>query len=296
MRNFLGTVRVRILNLVKSLRIFSFSEKIIFLILLTLTLISAIFADSSKAYAMDMTVGATTWYARGDQYNSQKDDVERYNSIVESDLSLLYGPVISLKFNDDFNLTFVFLYGKFESEKSEFKRIDSDLALNYKLSDFFKVFAGIKYLSYGVMPFGNNFWAANDFIIQDIDSHTSYGTGLGLSATVPILIENLFCLATVSGLYMLGNQKFDIDKVIITPGPPLGMHTKPRGMKIAYHEYGVNANLSVAYYIADWSTVVSLGGRFQYFIADYERNDIYLDSVKFMIYGVTLTATYTFSI
>ena len=235
---------------------------------------------------MDMTVGATTWYAWGKQYNSQKDKVGEYNSIIESDPSLLYGPAISLKFNDDFNLTFVFLYGKFESEKSKFNRIDSDLAINYKLSDYFKVFAGLKYLSYGVIPFGNNFWESNDFVIKNIDTHTSYGTGLGVSATVPIT-GNLFCLATVSGLYLLGNQKVDITDAY---------DDNPQKLKIWYNEYGFNSNLSLAYYIADWSTVISLGGRFQFIMADYAGNKIHLESVKFMIYGVTLTATYTFGI
>jgi len=235
---------------------------------------------------MDMTVGATTWYAWGKQYNSQKDQFGKYNTIIDSDPSLLYGPALSLKFNDDFNLTFVFLYGKFESEKSEFKRIDSDLALNYKLHDYFKVFIGAKYLSYGVMPVTGNFHGASDFTIEDIDSHTSYGTGLGASATVPI-IDNLFGLATVSGLYLFGKQ--GIDKTDGIGGPE-------QTIKIGYKEYGINTNLSLAYYIAQWSTVVSLGGRFQYIISDYKDNDIHLDSVRFLIYGATLTATYTFGI
>ena len=54
--------------------------------------------------------------------------------------------------------------------------------------------------------------------------------------------------------------------------------------------------LSLAYYIAQASTVISLGGRLQYLIANYESNAIFLDSIKFAIYGVTLTATYTFNI
>jgi len=241
-----------------------------------------------------MTAGATTWYAWGKQYNSQEDNISKYNTIIDSDPSLLYGPALSVKFNNDFNLTFVFLYGKFESEKSNFRRIDSDIALNYRLSNYFKIFIGAKYLSYGVMPIGDNFWGAHDFIIKKINTHTSYGTGLVVSATVPIT-GNLFCLGTVSGLYLLGNEKVDIYKIEIE-GPPPVFKYPPQRLKIGYNEYGINTNLSLAYYIADWSTVVSLGGRFQYIIADYKDNDIYLSSVRFMIYGVTLTATYTFSL
>jgi hypothetical protein len=266
-----------------------------FIILLMLAFIPAAFFASSKAYAIDLTVGATSWYAWGKQYNSQKDDVEEYNSIVESDPSLLYGPAISAKFNNDFNLTFVFLYGTFNSEKSKFKRIDSDLAINYKLHDYFKVFIGCKYLSYGVTPVGSNFMTANDFEIEKVDTHTSYGPGLGVSGTIPIF-GNLFGLATISGLYLFGNQKIDIYETKPDAGPPPGMLKDPHSLKIDYKEYGINTNLSVAYYIAEWSTVISLGGRFQYIISDYKDNAIYLSSVGFLIYGVTLTATYTFSL
>ena len=264
-------------------------------LLLTLIAICISVIIPNRVYAIDITAGATSWYAWGEQYNSQKDSVEKYNSIIESDPSLLYGPAISAKFNNDFNLTFVFLYGTFNSEKSNFKRIDSDLALNYKLSDYFKVFAGVKYLSYGVMPAKSNFMAANDFEIEKVNAHTSYGAGLGVSATIPIT-GNLFGLATVSGLYLFGNQKIDIYEIKPDAGPPPGMLKDPHSLKIGYKEYGINSNLSVAYYIAEWSTVISLGGRFQYIIADYEDNAIYLSSVGFLIYGVTLTATYTFNI
>ena len=52
---------------------------------------------------------------------------------------------------------------------------------------------------------------------------------------------------------------------------------------ITYSSYGVNLD--------------SDGGRFQYLIADYKNkdNDVYLDYIRFIIYGVTLTATYNFS-
>jgi hypothetical protein len=251
-----------------------------------LMFLPVIFFDTGKAYAVDITAGITSWYAWGEQYNSQEDDLDNYSSTIESDPSLLYGPALSVKFNDDFNLTFVFLYGTFDSGNSSFKRIDSDLAINYKLHDYFKIFAGLKYLSYGVMPVKSNLWGDLSFKVKDVDPHTSYGTGLGVSATIPI-IGNLFGLATVSGLYLFGKQGVGITDPY---------DDNPENLKIGYNEYGINTNLSAAYYIAEWSTVISLGGRFQYIIADYKDNAINLSTVRFMIYGVTLTATYTFNI
>ena len=198
---------------------------------------------------------------------------------------------MAVKFNEDYNLTFVYLYGKFDGEnnageKFNFKRNDSDLALNYKLTDYLKIFLGAKYLSYGIMPAKDNLYSAITYEITGIDSHTSYGPGLGISATIPIL-NNIFGLATVSGLYLWGKDKFDIKD---------DRGANQRNLSISYNEYGINTNLSIAYYISDYSTAISLGGRFQYIIADYPGNEIYLSNIKSIIYGVTLTATYTFSI
>ena len=42
------------------------------------------------------------------------------------------------------------------------------------------------------------------------------------------------------------------------------------------------------------ATTISLGGRFQYFKPNYDKDDSDGSAAKF--YGITLTATYTFSI
>ena len=264
-------------------------KKIIFSIF---TAISISILIPLKTYAVDITVGATTWYAQSEQYYTQnKNAWFMHDSSVKSDPAFLYGPTLAVRLTNDFNLTFVFLYGTFETgrddgnfkSKSKYKRSDSDLALNYRLNDYFKVFAGMKYLSYDITPGDTD---SLTFQIRNIDTHTSLGSGLGVSATIPI-VGNLFCLGTVSGLYLFGKDKAGITD---TNG------NNPRNVNINYNEYGFNSTLSLAYYIAQASTVISLGGRFQYLIADYKDNAIYLDSIKFTIYGVTLTAKYTFSL
>jgi len=267
-------------------------KKFIFLILTTI-FISII--TQHKLYAVDITVGATTWYAFSEQKNTQGKGAPGLigDTIVKSDPALLYGPTLAVRLSNDFNFTFVYLYGDFVTikedgtnfkSKSKYKRSDSDLALNYRLSDYFKVFAGMKYLSYNIAPYATDLMS---FEIKNIDTHTSLGAGLGLSATVP-LIGNLFCLGTVSGLYLFGK-----DKIGITDADSV---SNPRSVNLNYNEYGINSTIALAYYIAPASTVISLGGRLQYLVADYKNNAIYLDSIKFTIYGVTLTATYTFSI
>jgi len=263
---------------------------------LTLITISISILIPLKTYAVDITVGATTWYAQSEQYYTQNKNVFPmqyiHDALIKSNSAFLYGPTLAVRLTNDFNLTFVFLYGTFETGrddgnfkyKSKYKRSDSDLALNYRLGDYFKVFAGMKYLSYDITPADTD---SLTFQIRNIDPHTSYGAGLGLSATIPI-IGDLFCLGTVSGLYLFGK-----DKVGITDH---NSAANPRSVNLDYNEYGINSTIALAYYIAPASTVISLGGRLQYLIADYKNNAIYLDSIKFTIYGVTLTATYTFSI
>ena len=198
-----------------------------------------------KLYAVDISVGASTWYVWWD-----RDE-------VDIDPAFLYGPVLAAKFTDNFNMTFVYLHGRFDAKDTAntftMKRNDSDIALNFRLNNYFKLFAGMKYMSYSGI--GNN---------------TSYGPGLGISATFPIL-ENLFLLANISIIYLWGdNDGGD------------------------FKEQGTNSSLSLAYYIASASTVISLGGRYQEFTTVYDDNN--KSRIKHEFYGVTLTATYTFSI
>ncbi|MCL1864909.1 MAG: hypothetical protein FWF73_03765 [Spirochaetes bacterium] len=228
-------------------------KKFIFLTFITISVII-----THKSYAVDISAGLTGWYAWGEQYNVQTGKVP--NSLIESDPSLLCGPALSAKFSDDFNLTFVLLYGEFNAQKDDgakreeakFTRIDSDLALNYRLNNYLKVFGGLKYLSYGIVPY-NEF---QNFILKKINPHKSFGAGLGLSATIPIT-GNLFGLATLSGLYLFGNDSF-------VTGDMWSLTPVLHDVKLAYNEYGFNSNISVAYYISDISTVISLGWRFQY--------------------------------
>jgi len=252
-----------------------------------------------KVYALDITVGASTWYAWGSRYENVQEYSIRKNNNYAFDPTLFYGPALSVKFNNDFNLTFVYLYSKFNyteevykdaadtfSVEAKIKRSDSDLALNYKLHDYFKVFAGAKYMAYEIKL------AYDDYYRGPCDSqskHTSIGPGLGLSSTYPIT-NNIFILGTVSGFYLFSaGEKFKDNKIYDKD--------RPTSMTVGYNEYGINTNISVAYYIAEISTVISLGARYQYFITDYYDYEPFLiNSIKNKIYGIILTATYTFSI
>ena len=208
-------------------------------------------------YAADLSVGATAWYTAWD-FNSSNNQ-----NNTEFDPTFLYGPALSVKFSDDYNLTFVFLYGKFDMHETnstnKMSRTDSDLALNYRLNNYFKIFAGAKYMSYKMPDF----------------NHSSTGPGAGLSVVVPVG-GDFFILGNISGLYLWGKDdtKDSTDK---------------------FNEYGANSSIAAAYYIASTSTTISLGGRYQYFKTDYDGTGNSRD-LTHKFYGVTLSANYSFSI
>jgi len=225
-------------------------------------LIVAVISTAAPSYAVDISAGATTWYAWWDMENEDSD------SDTDIDPTLLYGPALSVKFNDSFNLSFVFLYGKFEMKEEggseDVTRMDSDLALNYRLNNYFKLFVGGKYMGYTQ---GNGF------------DHLGIGPGAGISAVVPVG-GDIYLLGNASALYLWGEEEHtDDDENDVTD---------------KYNEYGLNSSLSLAYYIAPASVTLSIGGRYQYFKTTYEDEDI--DELTHQFYGVTAAATYSFSL
>ena len=241
-----------------------------------------------------MTIGTATWLAWGEQYCQKAES--KYSLHMQSNPAFLYGPTLSVKFNEDFNLTFVFLYGRFNyknqdpNDSTDFKsdRIDVDIALNYRLSEYFKLFGGIKYLSFDMMR--GPYYPETDTFSQYNEHrglHISSGLGLGLSATIPIS-ENIFLLGTLSGFYLtnIGKEKIVLFDYYI--------EETINSFKAEYCDYGINSQVSIAYYIAHVSTAISLGARIQYFETKY-NNDEYPVTIKHIIYGITLSATYSFN-
>ena len=237
----------------------------------------------SEAYAVDMTIGATSWCSWAEQKSAgSSSDIS-----AKSDPSLLFGPTLSVKISESFNLTFVYLYGKFNFDDSgnsfKSKRSDADLALNYRLSDYFKLFAGAKYLSFDMMQVEYIYGSTPGDISINDSKHEFIGAGFGVTGTFPIL-ENLFLLATLSGFSGWGTEKVDVSG------------SKNFSFNAGINDYGINSTLSMAYYITSASTVISLGGRYQYFKTKYAEDQFFPVSIKNNIYGITLSAAYSFNI
>ena len=242
------------------------------LLLLALMAICTGIIVPCKVYAVDITVGATTWDAWLEEHYK---DATYYKS-----QAIFYGPALSVRFYEDFNLTFIYLSGSFAGN---YKRKDSDLALNYRLSDYFKLFAGVKYMEYLKNYTVDDILSPPPGIADVFVEHKGIGPGLGLTATLPVT-ENVYILATLSGFYLWGKEKTEI------------AYATPEEKKSKYNDYGINSTISFAYYITPASTTISFGKRFQYYKTAYKDKDYRDPGHKDKLNGITLTATYNFGI
>lgn len=229
----------------------------------SISFILIFFIAQTALHAADLSVGATGWYTAWD---FEWDGTDK----IEYDPGFLYGPVLSLAMTQDLSLSFVFLYGEFTqvmdeyNEEMDLERYDSDLTMNYRISNYFKLFAGAKYIAF-TWPDGE---------------HKAIGPGAGISGILP-LGNDFFVLGYISGMYLFGNEEGTIEQDYDTTA----------------HEYGGNASISLAYYIPAASTTISLGGRYQQIKIEYDdKLDGMVEDSMSRFYGVTLTAVYTFNI
>lgn len=209
--------------------------------------------------AADMSIGVTTWYAWWDYDQDNNDN--------EFDPALMYGPVLSLGFMDNWSVSAVLLYGSFEDINLgiDYERYDSDLAINYRINSYLKLFAGAK------------------FLYIDVDSGESYhrvtSPSLGVSLTIP-MAQSLFLLGNLSGFYGWGSEK--------------GFLPTGDRFRSDLDEKGFNATISLAWYIDSMSTTMSLGGRYQRAYTVYD-NDLISDATH-TFYGITFGAIYSFGL
>lgn len=263
-------------------------KKLIFTFSLFVIFLTTVFPSAGSA--IEMSAGVYTWY-------SWWDLAEDENCKSELDPEPLYGPALSVGFTNDLSLTFVFLYGKFDVKETDYSeyyasggtepieyynyemnRIDSDIALNYKLNSYLKIYLGAKYTSYsyemGADDNSVGMTAEIDFAV--------FGPGAGISVTLP-LGNNFYFIGNLGGFYLWGEE----ERSFSVSG------TEKSDCK----NYGLNTGISVAYYIEPASTTISLGGRYQHiktWVEGSEGESDQKDTEKF--YGITLSATYSFSI
>lgn len=213
---------------------------------------------SSSLLASDLGIGISGWYA--DWKMEVPDGPTR-----KMDAVFYIGPSISYQFAQSWSTTLVALFTPLPYEMSDgsssttdITRYDVDLALNYQLIRYIKVFFGGKYLGFTF----------------DDGHHHGAGPGGGIGFTIP-LISNFYFLANASGLYLWGN------------------HKDQSGNK-DFTEYGYNLAAQFAYYAASIGLTTSIGYRYQYIKSKYDTNDPVRDTDEHTFKGFTFLIVKSF--
>ena len=244
-------------------------------------------------YAVDLTLGPNICYAWLDE--KQKPLPFRYT--YDADPAFLYGPTLSLKFNDDFSLTYIFLTGDFDCKGTQYlpggtspntgiiSLGEFEFVLNYRINEHFKVFGGAKYIYWTYVGYLDSFaeralWVLIRSLVLGlplgVEEFDSRGPTSGLQADFQVA-ENLFLIARLGGFYLWGKDKTTSET-------------------FTYNEYGFNSNMGFEYHVQFFPLIISLGGRFQYSQTGYydvERGN--RNKRKQKLYGITLAITDTFS-
>lgn len=200
---------------------------------------------------------------------------------------MLYGPIFSIMVTDDLSLSVSALFGKqsthWQSEFSYFNsttrvtgnyqfeafRGDVDSAISYRISQYFKVFAGYKYQYLSLSYKYTEIRTDNSNNIKEIDvatadpSETHYhGPAAGIGFTYPIS-ETYFFSMNISGLYMTGD--FELKSKGYKDNTPIGTLEFYQGntMTFPIRQIGVNIEPVIGMNPGNNLPVITLGFRFQ---------------------------------
>ncbi|MFH0975327.1 MAG: hypothetical protein V1874_06055 [Spirochaetota bacterium] len=242
---------------------------------------------AQPASALDYIVGAKGGYFIWDPY--LKDiGVSEFEEMKNGD-GVLYGPVLSVMFSQDFSFSLSGLYGKQSSHWMEedapysggseyrtghhsfnVKRLDLDGALSYRITDNFKIFAGYKYQYLRITIENVSFRRFNGSsrLISIVGKnkikmpYNGPALGLGLSAPVG---ERFFFASNLSFLYMWGKMDMDSDSYSydsndLTPTK----HDNGNNEKFNLRTRGINFEPSIGASMGEGLPIFTVGLRFQW--------------------------------
>lgn len=201
---------------------------------------------------------------------------------------VLYGPIFSIMFTDDLSISVSALMGKqsthWQSKFSYFDsntrvtgnyhfegfRADVDSALSYRMSQYFKIFAGYKYqylkLEYKYTELRTDLTNSNhieeiDVAVADPTTNHFHGPALGIGFTYP-LTDAYFVSMNVSGLYMTGDFEFKGDNLAwLADGTFNGeSHNK---LKVPMRQIGINVEPVIGMNPGNNLPIITVGVRYQ---------------------------------
>jgi hypothetical protein len=302
---------------------------------------------ASASAAVDLSIGGTAWYAWWKPaWSDGKASNRAYNKGLAFFLedshdfkpssNAMAGPIISLGFLERWSIQTVFTMGRllfksngtssdmliapgFTNTAPSYKKYtrdvlkwDSDTSIGCAVHRMVKIFAGFKHQGYRYdetmkntlfIPSDTNF-----FYRALTDDVRSYGGGLGVGLTIPV-VADFYIMASVSGVALWSYETISVrqrDTLIysISAGNVGILFLIPQ--KGHYFSYGGGASLSLAYNIEKINTTLSLGGRYQILFnrQGYNKYNPLFNDVSINIidgqydhfFGITLSAIYTFHI
>ncbi len=203
--------------------------------------------------------------------------------------AVLFGPSVSLRIDGRWSVAFNFLFGKYTTSADypvlvapylvplnmdlDAYKYDADVLVGFAINEQVKIFFGPKLQGYSYKISSESLFAA---LAPKIDyTLISAGAGGGVGLTLRVY-ENLYFLPVLSVFTLVGG----------------GVGSSQVGSQTSF-ALGANAIASLAYYIEQLNTTVSLGFRMQYIY--YARKPIegYGDSGD-LFYGIHLSAVYSF--
>ncbi|HNV46374.1 MAG TPA: hypothetical protein PKJ16_04970 [Spirochaetota bacterium] len=269
-------------------------------------------AFSGAALAVDLTVGASVWYAwwqfaTKENYDNVSNDVK--------DNGFMYGPLVSLKFNETWSLSTRFMTGAFGygevtgydyendstfiSREKTFK-FDSDTIVTYSINRMVRVFGGVKWMGYNW--YSKNWYSSIEGYPKYI-GYKSYestvGPGLGVGFSIP-LADSFYLMINLNGVYTVGTE--ELVSTYYFYDPDRRNDSGPHVQIFDLVSWGGNGDIAFAYYFSSAKTTLSLGFRYQQLkVVGRDRKE-YLDTqdpamerdTQDVFYGVTLSALYYF--
>ncbi len=274
------------------------------------------------AFAMDVMVGAKAGYYIWSPFYKDGVGASGMNDI-DYGAGVLAGPIFSLLITPDITFSLAGLAGRqsthWQSKFSDFDsaynvsggyyfdalRVDIDSALSYRLSDYFKVFAGYKLLylktdyKYTEVRTAVANGAIDEIDMYDMQITTPFhGPALGIGLSYP-LNDRVFVSANLSALYMVG--VFDVNKSVVyrAEAPPAGFTRVDEDMpKTKMEQFGLNVEPAIGFNPGGGMPIISLGLRFQWLRVHFSETASHLpgpdDWFNDYLYGMFVSAVYVF--
>ncbi len=274
--------------------------------------------------AADFGIGAMTYYATWQPAFTSY--VKRWGGEnVEAKPLYLAGPILTMKFLDDWDISAVGLFSiksSLEEEnhdiftfslpaspplfgysisvesKSVITRNDIDLTIGCKVWRYIKAFVGYKFMSTRTGDSEYTIYVMHNGQTVNVDrshkfefDYISHAGGIGLGLALPV-VSNFYIVMNSSFLYAQASMEISL----------VDWNRQKRLIGVEdetikkYSALGVNSTLSLSYYFDSISTSIVLTGRYQFLRYNRIEDDVYYIRSDDIYYGVMLSAVFYYSI